>query len=403
MLRRKNKMTAEKSFFQETATRYESELLHSIIPFWEKHSIDSRHGGFLTCLERDGHVYDTHKYMWMQWREVYLFATLFNSPFRKESYLRYAVDGFNFLTRYGKKSDGSYYFSLSRAGTPAALASDGAEIFSESFGAIACAELYRATGESRYRDEACHCWDIYWNNVRNAERNPILPGGTAYRIFGHYMIALNVLQILKNALGTDAFDREQVFVADAVFSFRNPEYGIIQERCLADGSFDLESQDGRLTNPGHALESMWFMLEYIRSSGRSELLAPILTLTLNTLRYGWDSEDGGIVYYRDILGKPVVKNECMLKAWWPQNEAAIAALSAYEMSRNEEFLTFFRKIDTYAWNHLRDTEYPEWFAYAPVDGHQVHSYKGSRWKGFFHLPRCLLKCAEICRRLEKEL
>lgn len=394
-------MEGNMSFFKETAERYESELLNSIIPFWEQHSIDSEYGGFLTCLERDGTVYDTNKYMWMQWREVYLFAVLYNSAFSQKRYLEYADNGFDFLTRSGKKPDGSYYFSLNQAGSPVSTEiPDGAEIFSESFVAIACAELYRATGKTCYRDEALQCWKIYWNNVGKSEQNPVLPGGTPYKRFGHYMIALNVLQIMKTALQTDEFNKELEFTARMVFEFCNPEFGIIQERTKADGSFDLNSPEGRLANPGHALESMWFMMEYIRSSGKKILLDRTLKLTVNTLRYGWDKEQGGIISFRDVLGKPLPEDRQMQKTWWPQNEAAIAALSAYEMSENEEFLEFFRKIDAFAWKYLRDTEYPEWFSCVAIDGKRVHTYKGSRWKGLFHLPRYLLKCAEICRRLE---
>ena len=46
--------------------------------------------------------------MWMQWREVYLFAVLYNSAFSQKRYLEYADNGFDFLTRSGKKPDGSY-------------------------------------------------------------------------------------------------------------------------------------------------------------------------------------------------------------------------------------------------------------------------------------------------------
>ena len=115
--------------------------------------------------------------------------------------------------------------------------------------------------------------------------------------------------------------------------------------------------------------------------------------------YGWDDEQGGIWYFRDILGKPVAKLEFMLKAWWPQNEAATAALRAYEMSGDPVFLTEFCKLEEFCWQHLRDLEYGEWFAYAAVDGRQVHSYKGSRFKGFFHIPRHLLNCIDACDRM----
>ena len=63
-------------------------------------------------------------------------------------------------------------------------------------------------------------------------------------------------------------------------------------------------------------------------------------------------------------------------------------------------LILFLYLIPFAWKYLRDTEYPEWFSCVAIDGKRVHTYKGSRWKGLFHLPRYLLKCAEICRRLE---
>ena len=54
--------------------RYENALTNDIIPFWQKHCIDRKYGGYFTSLDRDGSVYDTTKYMWMQWRIVYMFA-----------------------------------------------------------------------------------------------------------------------------------------------------------------------------------------------------------------------------------------------------------------------------------------------------------------------------------------
>ena len=92
----------------------------------------------------------------------------------------------------------------------------------------------------------------------------------------------------------------------------------------------------------------------------------------------------------------------MLKAWWPQNEAATATLKAFEVSDEIKFLDYFEKIDAFSFLYLKDPEYPEWFAYAAVNGRQVHSYKASRWKGFFHLPRFLLNSIQIFERLENK-
>ena len=73
----------------------ERELLERIIPFWLEFSIDREYGGFLTCLDREGNVFDGMKQMWMQWREVYMFAALCNSRFRRPEFLSVAEAGFD--------------------------------------------------------------------------------------------------------------------------------------------------------------------------------------------------------------------------------------------------------------------------------------------------------------------
>ncbi len=385
--------------FQAIAERYRRELQDNIIPFWEKHGVDRKHGGLLSCLERDGGVYDTMKQMWMQWRAVYMFAALYNSEFREPRYLEYAQAAYEFLTRYGRKSDGSYYYLLTADGRPMSEGEAGAELYSESFAALACAELFRATGEIRYRREAGSAYCVYREAIRRSESPSPLPGAPQWRQFGHYMIALNVLQTMNTVFADGTFKEGLDACAQTLSTFRHPETKIIFERIRIDGSFDLETQDGRFTNPGHALEGIWFLLDYAASAGRTDWTHWGLESCRAALLYGWDEERGGIVYFKDILGKPLSKNECMLKAWWPQNEAAVATLLAYEQSGDAFFLDYFLRIDAYAWRHLRDPEYPEWFAYAAVDGRQVHSFKGNRWKGFFHLPRYLLRCIRILEKL----
>lgn len=56
--------------FDGMALRYKSELLENVLPFWLEHSQDSEYGGYFKCLNRDGRVYDTDKFVWLQGREV---------------------------------------------------------------------------------------------------------------------------------------------------------------------------------------------------------------------------------------------------------------------------------------------------------------------------------------------
>ena len=102
-------------------SRYERELTQSVIPFWEKHCIDREKGGYFNMIDRDGSIFDTDKYAWMQWRIVYMFATLAGTRFAGDSRNRWidiAKHGFDFMWKNGRDESDSYYFALNRQGRP---------------------------------------------------------------------------------------------------------------------------------------------------------------------------------------------------------------------------------------------------------------------------------------------
>ncbi|MBP5181611.1 MAG: AGE family epimerase/isomerase, partial [Lentisphaeria bacterium] len=137
--------------------RYEEELLGEVTPFWETFSIDREEGGFFSCLDRTGTVYDGVKQMWMQAREIYMFAALYNSTYRQDRWLDIAKTGYDWCMAHGRKSAGRYHLILNRRGQAIEDTPPGVADFTACFMAMAAAELYLATGESRYREEAKAC------------------------------------------------------------------------------------------------------------------------------------------------------------------------------------------------------------------------------------------------------
>ena len=87
--------------WQKYIEKYENELTNSVVPFWEKYCVDRECGGYFTSLDRDGSVYDSYKYMWMQWRIVYMFAEIYLAGYKKDSYVDIAEKGFDFLYKNG--------------------------------------------------------------------------------------------------------------------------------------------------------------------------------------------------------------------------------------------------------------------------------------------------------------
>jgi len=382
--------------------RYESELLTNITPFWERHSIDCEAGGFYSCLDREGKVYDTSKQMWMQAREVYMFAALYNSSYRQDRWLAIARDGWKWLFAHGRKAPGDYHLMLDRAGEAIEDTPPSSGDFTACFVAMAAAELYKATGETAYRDEAKACLDVYRKSCLRAERpSAAFPARIVYRQLAHPMFRLNVMLVLDRC-GVGDYGEEMDVAIDEMRQFTDPETGLTFERRLPSGGIDKDSQDGRFVNPGHSLEGMSFVLHRIRLSGRKDHLAWALKAVRALGEFAIDPRDGGLTYYRDALNRPVAKFEAPLKVWWGNCEAASACLQAYELSGDGWYLNAFRSLDAFNFKHLKDPEHPEWFAYAAVDGRQFHSYKGSKWKTFFHLPLYLFTCIEVLKRLEEK-
>ena len=379
--------------------RYEEELLGGVTPFWETFSIDREEGGFFSCLDRTGTVYDGVKQMWMQAREIYMFAALYNSTYRQDRWLDIAKTGYDWCMAHGRRSAGRYHLILNRRGQAIEDTPPGVADFTACFMAMAAAELYLATGESRYREEAKACLAVYEASCTRAEA-PVadFPARIVYRQLAHPMFRLNVMLVLERCGVGDYGAAMDAAIAEMKL-FREPSTGLLFERRLASGGIDRDSQDGRFVNPGHSLEGISFALHRIRRSGNAADLAWALDAARALGEFAIDPRDGGLGHYRDGFGGPVAKFEAPLKVWWGNCEAASAFLQAYELSGDGWFLEAFKSLDRFNFKCFKDPEHPEWFAYAATDGRQFHTYKGSRWKTFFHLPRHLLNVIGVMRRL----
>ncbi len=389
------------SITKNTINRYEKELLESVVPFWEKNCVDRELGGYFTFLDRDGSVYDTEKYMWMQWRIVYMFATLYMSEYRKESWLDIARSGYDFLVKHGKSSDGSYYFALNRSGEPSMAPYS---IFSDCFAAMGAAAMYKATGENKYKIEADSAMRNYMARMSNPKGRweKSLPGKQKRLSLASYMILANLGSVMKENLGTADYDADTQRAVDTVMEkFWNEEYQVIFENVNADATFDLESCDGRMINPGHGLESMWFVLQYAESRKDNKLIEKACKAISGLYKFGSDPVYGGIYYFMDVLGKPHIELQWDMKLWWPHNEASIAALFAYRLSGKDEYLKIFEDVDKWSWEHFRDPQYGEWYAYLNRRGEPTHYHKGGKWKTFFHVPRALLICIKQMKLIQK--
>ena len=387
--------------FKALAAQYKSELLDRVMPFWMEKSIDAEYGGFFTCLERDGTVFDTDKFIWLQGRQVWMLATLYNKVAPRQDWLDAAIAGADFLMKYGHDGHFNWYFSLDRAGHPLV---EPYNIFSYTFAVIAFGQLYLATGNPVYAEVAKKTFDIVLSKKDNPKGkwSKAAPGARATKSFDLPMILCNVSLEIESLLQPD-FLKETIenCIHEVMDVFYRPELDMIVEHVGKDGSL-VDSFEGRLQNPGHAFEAMWFIMDLGRRLGRRDLIEKAVHIALREIEYGWDEQYGGIFYFLDRLGHPQQQLEWDQKLWWVHIETLITTLKGYELTGNEDCLRWFKRVHEYVWSHFVDPEYPEWFGYLNRRGEVLLSLKGGKWKGCFHVPRGLMQCYQTLENLAKK-
>ncbi len=376
---------------------YKNELLQRVIPFWENNSIDKKFGGYFTCLDREGHIFDTDKFVWLQARQVWMFSKLYNEVEPKQKWLQIALDGAAFLEKHGHDGQLNWYFSLTRQGQPLVQPYN---IFSDCFATMAFAQLSKASGNEQF---AAIAKDTFQNILLRSDNpkgnyNKLVPGTRPLKSFSLPMILCNLSLEIEHLLEPDVVESTVEKVLHEVMEvFYQPESGLILENVNPDGSFS-DSFEGRLLNPGHAIEAMWFIMDLSKRLEKPELAQKAVDIALRTLKYGWDEKYGGIFYFLDIKGNPPQQLEWDQKLWWVHIETLITLIKGYELTQNQECLNWFEKVHNYTWSHFADPKHGEWFGYLNRQGEVLLPLKGGKWKGCFHVPRGLF---QVWKTLEK--
>ena len=379
------------------AQLYKDNLLNSVIPFWKKYSLDNKYGGYFTCLNRDGEVYDTDKFMWLQCRQVWTFSMLYQNVQQDAEWLKIAEDGADFIRKYGRDENKDWYFSLTREGKPLTQAYN---IFSDCFATMAFAQLSKANGNQQDAAIARETFERILERQNNpkGKYSKAYPGTRNLQGFSLPMILCNLVLEIEHLL-----TREQVNetldhgVKTVMDVFYQADRGIILENVDPEGNF-VDCFEGRLVNPGHGLEAMWFILDIAERRNDRTLMDRCVEIILSTLEFGWDKKFGGIFYFLDASGHPPQQLEWDQKLWWVHIEAMIAALKAYQLTSNEKALAWFEKLHHYTWNHFVDETYGEWYGYLNRQGQVLLPLKGGKWKGCFHVPRGLF---QLWKTMEK--
>lgn len=392
-----------KEYIKQWAESYKTDLTENIMPFWMEHGWDKVNGGVYTCLDRDGSLIDTTKSVWFQGRFAFICAYAYNNVEKNPMWLEAAKSTLDFIEKHCFDENGRMYFSVTAEGKPLRMRR---YVFSETFAAIAMSEYALATGEQKYAERALQIF-------KDTQRFLATPGILApkfeesVQLQSHsiIMILINVASCIRKVISDPKLTAQiDESIAKLKKCFIHPEFKCLLETVGMNGEF-VDTCMGRIINPGHCIETSWFILDVAKQRGwDKEITDMALQIFDWSWDWGWDKQYGGIINFRDCRNLPVQDYSQDMKFWWPQTETIIASLYAYLATGDDEYIYKHQRISEWTYAHFPDTEFGEWYGYLHRDGTVAQPAKGNLFKGPFHIPRMMIKAYSLCQEiLNKEV
>ena len=359
--------------------QYRELLGDGIIPFWMK-ALDLEFGGVFSCMAEDGTVLSTEKYTWSQARMAWVLSALYRRFAARPEFIFHARKTIDFLLAHARDERGRFVYRISREGVPLEGATS---IYSDCFVALAIEEYCKAVpdaGLSRERDSILSRVCARVEEPDFAETAPYaLP--RERRVHG-------IPMILTGVTGLD------VYPQTVMDRFVRPERKLLLEHLGRDYS-ELPGSEGRFVNPGHAIESMWFVMHWAMRRGDKGMIARAAEVVRWHLEAGWDSEYGGIFLGIDAEGgEPFLPNSDK-KVWWPHTEALYALLLCHKLTGEAWCMEWYWRVHEWAFAKFAMPEVGEWRQRLDRQGEPITELIALPVKDPFHLPRAALLIVEL--------
>jgi mannobiose 2-epimerase len=148
---------------------------------------------------------------------------------------------------------------------------------------------------------------------------------------------------------------------------------------------------------GHDIEGSWLLCEAAEVLGDANLLSRVRAIAIKIAQavYAEGLDHDGGLFYKQEPGGHIDTG----KHWWPQAEAVVGFLNAYELSGEQHFLQAAEQSWAFIEAHIVDRKHGEWFSLVSREGvPDASREKVGPWKCPYHNSRT---CFEVMERLDR--
>ncbi|HEX2853091.1 MAG TPA: AGE family epimerase/isomerase [Opitutaceae bacterium] len=389
------------------AQRADQELRENILPFWLKHAPDRQRGGFVGQIDQDMTVHrDAPRGVLLTSRIVWTFSAAYRR-FGNAEYRDMADRGYrDLIDRAWDAQHGGVFWTVLPNGKPADA---GKHIYGQAFAIYALSEYARAFNHAEAKERAIALYRLveekagdrthggyfegFTRDWRRTDKTLQLLGTRAPKSQNTH---LHIMEAYTNLLriwpDPELRQRQRVLIELMLNRVMDPKTHHLGLFFAADWS-----PLSREVSYGHDIEFAWLVLEAAEVLGDEILIkhakAAAVAIADVTLRKGVDG-DGGVFNEGTLTAvtKPA-------KDWWPQAEAAVGFLNAFQLTGEKRF--FDAAVHTWDFIEAKviDRAHGDWHGALARDGTPLSHAKLSLWKCPYHNGRACLELSDRLRSL----
>jgi cellobiose epimerase len=391
---------------QHFISQAREQVFGHILPFWTGPALDNDQGGWLPWMSNDLRIDRSQpKGLIVHSRILWAFSAAYRAQ-QDPLYRAMADRAYEFLiTRFWDQEHGGAFWRLDSNGR---VLDDSKKIYGQAFYIYALAEYHRAFGIPAALQQAIDLFQLIERHAHDPEHNGYLE--VCRRDWSE---ALNSRLSEKDMDEKKSMNNHLHLLEAYTNLFRAwPDSRVATRLRELIGLFTgriLDSRTGHFHHFfdeqwrvrsdtytfGHDIEGSWLLCEAAEALDDTTLEEELRKIALRiaqvVLDEALDKDDG--LCYEGKAGQIIdARKEC-----WPQAEAIVGFINAFEICGDPKYLHAARRVWTYIEQHLVDRVHGEWFWRINTDGRPDPDLpKVSEWKGPYHGTRA---CLEVIRRL----
>ena len=386
----------------------ELELRGDILPFWLKHTLDEDYGGFRGKISNDLTIHPrADKGLILNARILWTFSRV-AQVYTEPVYGQTARRAYDYLMKFFWDQEyGGTFWQVDFEGHPV---DSKKRTYGQAFTLYALAEYFRHSQDSECLNTAIRLYEFIEQNTADpVERGYFETYNRDWRLASDQRLSevdmdekksmnthLHILEAYANLLRVweNQELRGRLHQLIEVFLDHILDSETLHFRLFFDERWN--SKSNRFSF-GHDIEGSWLLCEAAEVLGSEALLNKTKEASSNMAQTVFEQAldaEGGLSYEGNPSG--VLDTD---RHWWPQAEAVVGFLNAYQISRREYFLDAASRSWDFIENHLLDPLHGEWLWKVSRDG--VPSQEKSKvdmWKCPYHNSRA---CLEIMTRVDE--